>query len=451
MAKITFLGGAKSVTGANYLIEFNKTRVLVDCGLLQGTSYAEEFNYLPFSYNPKLIDYVLLTHSHADHSGRLPKLYREGFRGKLLTSGPTLEIIRVALPDNLGLVKEEAENHGHEPLFNQSDLDGVLSLSEGIDYEREIDLGEIRVVFHDAGHILGSAIIEIRYENKKIFFTGDLGNPPTPFLNQPYLPDDGDYVVIESAYGGRIHEDFSERKIKLLRAIERTITRGGTVMIPSFAIERTQQVLFELNDFINERNITRVPIFVDSPLASKLTEVYKKNSKYFSQEAQTIIKSGDDIFDFPGLRFTNSVIESKSINNIKGSKIIIAGSGMSNGGRILHHEIRYLPDPRSCLVIVGYQVEGSIGRKIIDGAKSVKIFGEHIPVNCEIVAIGGNSAHAEQNGLNNWAASVARGGKLKDVFIVQGEEEAANDLAKSIKSTSGVECTVPSSGDSFEI
>lgn len=448
------------MTGANYLLDAGEIKILVDCGLYQGSKYSEDFNYEKFAYNPAEIDFVFITHSHTDHIGRLPKLFKEGFRGKVYASKPTLDLIRKALPDNLILMTEEAKRDNHEPLFELKDLDGVMELAEGFDYEVTIDLGGgIRAVLHDAGHILGSSIVEVLYRSDqysigqtgKIYFTGDLGNPPTPLLQPPFFPKDADYAVVESAYGSRIHEDRASRKIMLENIIKETLSKGGTLMIPSFAMERTQELLYELNNLINHNQIPRVPIFVDSPLATNLTEVYQKYSNYFNKTAHHVIESGDDIFNFPGLTFTRTVGESKSINNIQGSKIIIAGSGMSMGGRILHHERRYLSDPNSAILFVGYQVQGSLGRRILDGEKEVKIFGEKIAVNCKIHAIGGYSAHADQAMLLKWIASAGSGGNLKKVFVVQGEEDSSVILAEKTKTDLKIDAVVPSQGESFEL
>ena len=298
---------------------------------------------------------------------------------------------------------------------------------------------------------MGSSIIEISFDGKKIYFSGDLGNPPTPLLQPTVFVKEADYAVIESAYGSRIHEDKIERREILENVITETINRDGTLMIPSFAMERTQELLYELNELMNHNRIPHVPVFVDSPLATNLTEVYKKYPHYFNKRAVYLIESGDDIFNFPNLKFTKTVDESKSINNVSGPKVIIAGSGMSNGGRILHHEQRYLSDPKSTILFIGYQVEGTLGRKILDGAKEVSIFGQIIPVNCQVKAIGGYSAHADQNMLTEWIKSAAIGGKLKNVFVVQGEEDSANALAERIKKDIGVTAIVPSQNESFEL
>jgi len=462
--KITFYGGAKSVTGANYLLDSGDIKILVDCGLYQGSKYSEDFNYEKFAYNSAEIDFVFLTHSHTDHVGRLPKLFKEGFRGRVIASKPTIDLASKALPDNLNIITEEAKREGREPIFELKDLEGVMGLAEGFNYEVPVDLGGgIVATLHDAGHILGSTIIEIDYNpdaegselrperRRKIYFTGDLGNPPIPLLQAPYFPKDADYAVVESAYGSRVHEDRSVRKLMLENIIKETITSRGTLMIPSFAMERTQELLYELNQLVNHNQIPRVPVFVDSPLAINLTEVYKKYSNYFNKTAHHVIESGDDIFNFPGLIFTRTSDESKAINNVKGPKIIIAGSGMSMGGRILHHEMRYLSDPKSAILFVGYQVQGSLGRRILDGEKDVKIFGEKISVNCQIRAIGGYSAHADQTMLLKWIESAGSDGKLKKVFVVQGEEDSSTILAEKAKTDLKIEAVVPSQGESFAL
>ncbi|MBI4158173.1 MAG: MBL fold metallo-hydrolase [Candidatus Yanofskybacteria bacterium] len=461
--KITFYGGARSVTGANYLLEIGDTKLLVDCGMFQGSKYSEDLNYEKFPYDPAGVDFVFITHSHTDHAGRLPKLYREGFRGKIVATNATLDLIRKALPDNLNLIKQEAEETGHEPLFSLEDLEGVMGLAQGVNYEENIELDDgLGVKLHDAGHILGSSIVEIQFPNKsqisnlksqteKIYFIGDLGNPPTPLLKAPYYPSDANYVVIESAYGSRTHEDKAERKNILQKIIIETIQRGGVLMIPSFAMERTQELLYELNGLFNSGKIPIVPVFVDSPLAANLTEVYRKHSDYFNKEAMYIIESGDDIFNFPGLKFTRTAEESKQINDVPSPKIIIAGSGMSTGGRILHHERRYLSDSNSTILFIGYQVKGSLGRRILDEEKEVKIFGEKIIVNCKVEAIGGYSAHADSEGLLKWVKAANGEGKLKKVFIVQGEEESSLALARKIERALEIDTIVPNQGEGFEL
>ena len=449
---ITFYGGAESVTGSNYLLQVGDLKILVDCGLFQGSSDAEMKNYEPFPYKPEEIKAVFITHSHADHTGRLPKLFKEGFRGIVYATPPTLEMTAIALPDNLGLMTDEAKHESHPPLFSMADLDGLMNLTQGMAYGQEIDLGSgVVAVLHEAGHILGSSIVEIRAEGKKIYFSGDLGNPPTPLLRPFEYPVDADYIVVESAYGNRIHEDRSQRKEKLRSIVKDTIDRGGVLMIPSFAMERTQELLFELEEMHKSGEIPEVPIFLDSPLAIKLTEVYQNYPDFFNKEAKYIVDSGSDLFNFAGLKYTRTAQESKSINDVPQPKIIIAGSGMSAGGRILHHERRYLSDSNSTLLFIGYQAEGTPGRKILEGAKDIKIFDELVPVNCRIEAIGGYSAHADQPTLLKWLAKGAEGTHLKKVFTVQGEVTSATELAQLITKNLGVEAVVPAPDQAIEL
>lgn len=450
--KLTFYGAAQSVTGANYLLEAAGKKVIVDCGIFQGSSEAEAKNYEVFPYDVKTIDAIFLTHSHADHTGRLPKLFKEGFRGKVYATPPCLDMVRIALPDNLSLMTEQAERSRQEPLFSLEDLNGVLALAEGASYGQEIDLGDgVVAVLHNAGHILGSSIVEIRSEGKRVYFSGDLGNSPTPFLKHYEYPVNADYILIESAYGNRVHEDNTTRKQKLRQIIKETVARGGTIMIPSFAMERTQELLFELNNLINANEIPQIPMFLDSPLAIHLTSVYQKYPEYFNKEAAFQIHSGDDLFNFPGLKYMRTSEESKRINDVRPPKIIIAGSGMSTGGRILHHERRYLSDPNSTILFIGFQAQGTLGRRIIDGAKEVSIFQEKVPVRCRVEAIGGYSAHADQPALLNWIKKGAEGGNLKKVFVVQGEAESATVLADKIKSELSVDALAPESGQVAEL
>ncbi|MDP3954313.1 MAG: MBL fold metallo-hydrolase [bacterium] len=475
--KLTFYGGAGQVTGANYLLDFGDKKIIVECGLNQGSKFAEGQNYADFKYDPAKIDVICLTHSHMDHVGRVPKLYKDGFRGQILGTKATVDLMAAALPNSLSLIKDEAKQDGHEPLYGQEDVDGAIALSRGLAYHELVDIGNgISIQLHDAGHILGSSIIEIRWhENdalKRIYFSGDLGNPPTPFLKSTEFIRNADYIVVESAYGDRIHEDKGLRKEKLENVIENTVKDGGVLMIPSFAMERTQELLFELNELIDNKRIPKIPVFVDSPLAIKITEVYKKHDDLFNKEAAYLASSGDDIFNFPGLSLTKTTAQSKEINATPNPKIIIAGSGMSQGGRILHHERRYLPDPKSTILFIGYQVNGSLGRRILEGDKKVRIFGETIEVKCKVEAIGGYSAHADQPALLKWIKGAksylennascefdnhvikpdgAVNHKLKKVFIVQGEKEASETLAGIIRDDIAIEAIVPEEGNTFEL
>ena len=307
-------------------------------------------------------------------------------------------------------------------------------------------VGDARITFRQAGHILGSSMVEIMADGKKILFTGDLGNAPMPLLAPPEKVSGVQILIIESAYGNRAHEDFDERKTKLERAIEDIVKRGGTLMIPAFALERTQELLFEFNDLIEQGRIPRIPIFIDSPLSIRATEVYKHYESYFNNATQTIIRNGDDIFRFPGLHMTLSTEDSKAINNVKGPKVILAGAGMMNGGRILHHAKRYLPDRNNMILFIGYQAAGSIGRRIIDGEKEVTIFGDRVTVSAEVRSIRGYSSHADMNGLFEFVKTQAD--TLEKVFVVQGEPAASLFLSQRIRDYLGVDASAPEFGES---
>ena len=455
--KLTFYGGVQQVTGSNYLLEHDGLKIIVDCGLFQGSRFAETLNYAPFAYDPKEIDFVFLIYSHADHSGRIPKLYKDGFRGKIFATKPTLDLTAIALDDNIGLIKDEARKDGHAPLFDSGDLHQTFLLAQGVEYQEEINLGGgVTAIFHDAGHILGSAIIEINWKDnagklKSLYFSGDLGNYPVPLLKHYDMPNEADYIVMESTYGDRLHSNIANRKEVLRQEIDKTIKRGGTVIIPSFAIERTQELLYELNELVEHKQLPQVPVFLDSPLAIKLTKVYKNYESYFNKKVIHEIRAGDDIFNFPGLKMTYSSQDSKAIDNVHGPKIIIAGSGMSLGGRIVFHEIRYLPDPNSSILFVGYQVENSPGRQILDGKKDIKLLGQHFLVNCNVKHINGYSAHADQGMLMDWVAKAKEDGKLKKVFITHGEYHSSSILAQKIKDDLAIDSSVPAPGESVEL
>lgn len=427
---------------------------MVDCGLFQGPPELQELNYLEFPYNPKEIDFVLITHSHLDHCGRLAKLVKAGFRGQIICTPPTKDIMAVALEDAVRLLEEEAKEKRQPPLYEEKDLQQMLKLTKTYEYQKKIKLNDnITIQLNEAGHILGSTIYEIwlneNGKKRKLVFTGDLGNPPTPLLKPPAKITSTDYLIIESAYGDRNHEPKSQRKEILKQIILNIIKRKGVLLMPSFAIERTQELLSELNDFVENKLIPPVPIFIDSPMAIRITDIYKKYQSYFNQKTRFTISTGDDIFSFTGLKFTMDREESKGIFKVPAPKIIIAGSGMSTGGRILYHEKDYLSNPNNCFLVIGFQVEGTLGRKILDGTPIVEILGQPVKNKAEIKAIGAYSAHADQSQLLKFIANFKKA--PKNIFIVQGERIAADALKSLVNKKLGFNAVVPSYEQEFDL
>ncbi len=445
--KLTFYGGARMVTGANYLLEEGGTKILIDCGLHQGSNFCERHNWEPFLYKPSDIAAVFVTHAHIDHTGRLPTLVKSGFRGTVYSTPPTRDAAELLLADSDHILAEEAKRFRKPVLFTPDDIQALMGRWQGVPYHAPVTVGPFTVTLWNAGHILGSSFLVVEAGGKTVVFSGDLGNSPAPLIGSWEIYDGpASYCLIESAYGDRIHEDVAERKGILEDVIEDTVKKGGTVVIPAFAMERTQEILYEINDLISHGRIPRIPVFLDSPLAIKLTDVYRRYDSYLTHDIGGKLP-GDTahMFTFPDLHLTLTTEESKAINNVRPPKIVIAGSGMSHGGRILHHEKRYLPDPKNTLLIVGYQAEGSLGRQILDGAKTVNILGEEVPVRARVKAIGGYSAHADQAQLISWLTPMRM--SLRHVFVVQGEEAASEALAGKIVDELAVHTSVPSLGE----
>jgi metallo-beta-lactamase family protein len=447
--QLTFYGGCGEATGANYILESGGTKIMIDCGLHQGSHFADRQNFEPLAYDATEVVAVFITHSHLDHIGRLPTLVKSGFKGTIYSTTATQDFAELMLLDSEHLLDEEAKREGRPPLYNNADIENVMRQWHGLHYHEKTTVGPFTIELYDAGHILGSAIIHIEAEGKTIVFSGDLGNSPAPIIKPTETVPAADYCLVESTYGDRVHEDVPKRVEILKKTIIDTVQSGGTLMIPSFAMERTQDLLYVLHKLFEANAIPKVPVFIDSPLAIKVTEVYEKHEDYFNQAVQTEEKhSLGDILDFPGLTLTLTTEQSKEINNVHPPKIIIAGSGMSNGGRILHHEMRYLPDPKSTIVFVGYQATGSMGRQILEGATEVRIFGETIPVRAHRVNIPGYSAHADQPHLVAWVKAMKG---LKKAFVVQGEGPSSEALAGKITGELGVAAEVPKVGESVTL
>lgn len=472
--KITFLGAVGSVTGSNFLVEGAGKTFLVDCGLYQGQLKEEERNYDAFAYNPEEIDFMLLTHAHIDHSGRIPKLYNDGFRKPIYATKATCDLCKIMLPDSGHIQEMEMEwknrkrmREGKEPLnplYTAEDAIKSLEIFKPIKYNEIVDIDEnITVRFNDAGHILGSSIIEVwiteNGKTEKAVFTGDIGNNDIPLLASPTMIETADYLIMESTYGNRLHMKNDGKAELFLNIVSSTILQGGTVVIPSFAVGRTQEILYELNkikdgtddsEFINKYNVLmNTPVYVDSPLAISATEIFKQNEDLFDDDVKEAIERGDNPLEFDGLKFTRTAEESKGLNESNEPCIIISASGMCDVGRIKHHLKHNLWNPKSTILFVGYQAPGTLGRSIVNGAKKVKIFGEEIAVNARIEYIEGYSGHADQEWLLNFVYSFFT--KPKQIILVHGEEDSQNVLKEKLEETTNIPVTIPKLGEKYEL
>ena len=472
--KITFLGATKTVTGSNYLVEAAGKKFLIDCGMWQGKAELEEENYQEFEFNPAEIDFMLLTHAHIDHSGRIPKLYKEGYRNKIYAHKATCDLCALMLPDSGHIQEQESEwknrkrmrkgEEAREPLYTAEDALRCLEIFEPVKYDEIIDITpEIHARFNDAGHMLGSSIIELWVEEDgkriKTVFTGDLGNNDIPLLNEPTMIEDTDYLVMESTYGSRLHMRNDNKAEDFLNIVSETLDNGGTVVIPSFAVGRTQEILYEIDKLKDIRKdeefrrkyktLMRVPVYVDSPLAISATEVFKENMDLFDEDTQKEISKGENPLEFPGLKFTMTADESKALNEDPTPSIIISASGMCDVGRIKHHLKHNLWNPKSTILFVGYQAPGTLGYNIVNGAKKVKIFGEEIAVNARIEYIEGYSGHADQEGLMNFIYSFIE--KPKHIFLVHGEKESQEVLKNKIEEETSLPVTIADFGETYDL
>ncbi len=452
-ARITFYGGAGTVTGANFLFDTGDKKILIDCGILQRESPTaggcDTVNSAPFPYDVKAIDALVVTHAHADHIGRIPRFVHDGFRGTIHSTGATKDLAGLMFNDALGIMREEAERHGCEVLYEAEDIDRALSLWQTHEYHESFRMADVAIEFLDAGHILGSAMVKLTRADRSILFTGDLGNSPEPLLNDTESPEGANYVVMESVYGGRVHEGREERREQLRQCVEKVRARKGVLLIPSFSLERTQLLLFELNTMIEEGKMSPIPVYLDAPLAIKATEIFRKYKGLLNPNAQKHFSEGSDPFSFESLKLTSTVNESRAIHAAPNPKIIIAGAGMSHGGRIRAHEKYYLGDKKTTILFVGYQVPGSLGRRIQDGEKRIEVDGEHIRVYAERETLSGYSGHADREQLLTFVENA--GETLERVFVTMGEPRASLFLAQRLKDFLGVDAVVPDSSQSFEI
>lgn len=460
--KITFLGAAGCVTGSKFLIEHGSKHVLMDAGLYQERDLLSR-NWDVFPFNPVQIDAVLLTHAHIDHCGYLPKLVRSGFRGKIYCTAPTREIAKVALIDSAKLQEEDAtyklKRHKKEgrkgrypeaPLYTEKDARAVFPMLRKVNYGEPLGLSnDLSVTFYDAGHILGSAMIEIKaatgVQQDVWLFSGDIGRPHKPILKDPHVFTRADHVVMEATYGNRRHDDAETSLEKFAEIINVTAERGGKVLIPSFAINRTQEVMYHLDQLLDAQRIPRLPLYVDSPMAADVTEIYDMYPQEFDDEAKAILQEERSLFHYPLLKIITDPRESRALNHLQGPAIIMAGSGMCNGGRIKHHLFHQIAKPENTLLFMGFQAKGTLGRILIDKPQQVRILGQTIPVRARIEKINGFSAHADRDELLQWISGVKT--PIKKVFIVHAEDAAAQEFAVLLREKLHTEVIVPGYGD----
>lgn len=473
--KITFLGATRTVTGSNFLVEAAGKKFLIDCGMWQGSNELELQNAEDFEFNPQDIDFMLLTHAHIDHSGRIPKLYKEGYRNPIYAHKATCDLCTLMLPDSGHIQEMEIEWKNKKrkrrgelelpPLYTAEEALRTMEVFEPVQYDEMVEVTpDIHFRLNDAGHMLGSSIIELwtkeNGEETKTVFTGDLGNNDLPLLDSPTMISSSDYLVMESTYGSRKHLRNDEKAEMFLNIVSETLDNEGTVVIPSFAVGRTQEILYEINKLKEVKNddefrrkyktLMKASVYVDSPLAISATEVFRENTNLFEKDVIESIKNGDNPLEFPGLKFTRTAEESKALNESNESNIIISASGMCEVGRIKHHLKHNLWNPNSTILFVGYQAPGTLGYNIVNGEKTVKIFGEDIAVNARIEYIEGYSGHADQDGLMNFIYSF-RDKKPKHIFLVHGEPEAQDVLKEKIESEIGIPVTTPEFGETYDV
>lgn len=432
------------------MLKTDEITILIDCGLQQGSDSEPEINAAPFAYDPKQVDVLLVTHAHADHIGRIAKLVKDGFRGVIYSTPPTKALAGVMMQDAYKVMTEERKRYGTPVWYGKEDIETALSLWKTTGYQEWRSLSaNIDAQFTNAGHILGSAMVHLRRNGRTLVCTGDVGNVPQPLMSPPTVPQDYHYLIMESVYGDRVHEEVEERSALLLHEIERVRKTGGTLLLPAFSLERTQSMLFEINNFIESGRIEPIPVFLDSPLAIEVTDIYRRYTHYLNQEVQERMNTDPDIFDFPGFLNTHSVEDSRQIQKEQGAKIIIAGSGMSHGGRIRTHEKTYLQDKDSTLLLVGHQVVGSLGRKLQDGAKKVTIDGVDVSVKARVKTIRGYSGHADRDQLIDLVAG--GGDKAEQVFVTMGEEKSSLFLVQRLHDYLGLNAITPEKEEVAEI
>jgi len=449
---VTFARGARRVTGSNFLIEAKSdtatTRILVDCGLAQGERYCESVNKQKFSYDPATVEAIFFTHAHEDHIGLFPKLVKEGFKGDAYATAPTKALMPIMLQDSGHIIADEAKRCGDEAPYSPEDTERAVGMVNELEYGKTLAVGKnVAVTLYNAGHIIGSASVLIEAFGKRLVFTGDLGRVPAVLVPEREVPQNIDYLFMESVYGNRVHESIEESVDLLHASVQETRRKNGVLLIPAFSLERTQIILSALDTMFTKDSALAMPVFLDSPLATKVTKVYERYPEFIREEIRVKMKNGDDPFSFASLRITENVEESKTIERVANPKIIIAGAGMSHGGRIRTHEAHYLGATSTTLLISGYQVAGSLGRRLQDGATKINIDGSSISVRAQVKSLDGFSAHADRNDLLEYVEAM----NPKEVFTILGETASATFLAQRIQGFLDIPVSVPREGESVEL
>jgi metallo-beta-lactamase family protein len=460
-AKLSFLGAAQNVTGSKFLLETDNKKILIDCGLYQERKLKSR-NWEPFPFDPASIDAMLLTHAHVDHSGLIPKLVKNGFKGPIYCTNATADIVKIILLDAAHLQEEDAafkkKRHEKEkrkgpypeiPLYTTEDAEASFSYFTGVNYREAVNLGDgVSATFHDAGHVLGSSTIKVTVtrdgETRSVLFSGDVGRDDKPILKDPYEYKEIDYAVVESTYGNRVHEEPKDIGEKLAEIVNSTVKAGGNIIVPSFALQRAQEVLYYMNKLLLENKIPDIPVYLDSPMAIRITEVFKQYGELYDKEMTQMVSQDRSPFDFPGLIMVQTSEESKQLNYLTKPAMIVAGAGMCNGGRIKHHLVNNITRPESTILFVGYQAVGTLGRSIVDGIKKVRILGQRYPVRARVTEITGFSAHADRNELLEWMSGI----NPRRVFVVHGEIKSAKEFGKFLRQERGWKVNVPMYGES---
>lgn len=462
-AKITFLGAAENVTGSRYLLELRGSRILIDCGLYQERALANR-NWNPFPIAPSSLDAVLLTHAHIDHCGYLPRLVRGGFKGPIYGTSPTAEIAKTVLMDSAKIQAEDVafkkKRHAKEnrkgpyplePLYTLEDVEQCCSLFSTVRYRQPVTIADdVQATFSDAGHILGSASIHIQSKGRSVVFSGDIGRWNRPILEDPDFCPAADYIVMESTYGDRMHEKTEMIEGRLCQVITDTFKRGGNVIIPTFAIERAQEVLYYLNALLKSKCIPNIMAFLDSPMAVTVSKIFEKNMDILDTDMNRLVQNRQSPFRFPGLEMVQTVDASKAINNIKGTVVVMAGAGMCTGGRIKHHLANNISRKESTVLFVGYQADGTLGRLLLNGVTPIRLFGQSYPVRAKIEQIPGFSAHGDRSELLKWLTQV-EAKTTRNVFVTHGEPETAHHFAESVRQEKAVSASVPKYGETVDL